>query len=48
MASLTMKHLRKNYPYTQPKAKKFRLFGSKESDRINPNLEVTHEGLVAV
>ena len=48
MASLTMKHLRKIYPYTKPKAKKLRLFGSRESDRVNPNLEVTSEGLVAV
>ena len=48
MASLTMKHLRKVYPYTKPKAKKFRLFGSGESERVNPNLEITGDGLVAV
>ena len=48
MASLTMKHLRKIYPYTKPKARKFRLFGSGEPDRVNPNLEVTGDGLVAV
>ena len=48
MASLSMKHLRKIYPYTKPKAKKFRLFGSGEPDRVNPNLEVTEDGLVAV
>ena len=48
MASLTMKHLRKIYPYTRPKAKKIRLFGSGEPDRVNPNLEVTEDGLVAV
>ena len=48
MASLTMKHLRKIYPYTKPKPKKFRLFGSGEADRVNPNLEITNEGLVAV
>ena len=48
MASLSMKHLRKIYPYTKPKVKKFKLFGSRESERINPNLEVTEDGLVAV
>ena len=48
MASLTMKHLRKIYPYTKPKAAKFKLFGSRESQRINPNLEITEDGLVAV
>ena len=48
MASLTMKHLRKIYPYTKPKPRRFRLFGSGEPDRINPNLEITEDGLVAV
>ena len=48
MASLSMRHLRKIYPYTKPAAKKFKLFGSKESVRVNPNLEVTGDGLVAV
>ena len=48
MASLSMKHLRKIYPYTKPKARKFRLFGSRDTERVNPNLEVTEDGLVAV
>ena len=38
MASLNMVHLRKIYPYTKPKTKRFRLFGSGESDQVNPNL----------
>ena len=48
MASLTMKHLRKIYPYTKPKPRKFRLFGSRDTEQVNPNLEITEDGLVAV
>ena len=48
MASLNMVHLRKIYPYTKPKTRRFRLFGSGESDQVNPNLEITEDGLVAV